>query len=195
MRFTSDYRRVRALFDTPLEREVDFDRDFAGNRITWFDVGPFIYTVVFEPDNPPSQAVMRVEFRLSDIRVTGDELIRMMSKVKQEFAGKRTSSGAVEEPEMSLEEAEKIKDNILTYHSYSELEITGPYALKVFGAVLQIVKTYVQQHPVGCLVFSADPEARARIYQRMMKSAFPRASIRAYPSPWGAGTEIKVCFA
>jgi hypothetical protein len=194
MKLTLDYRRVQALFDTPLGREVDFDRDFADNVTTWFDVGPFTYTVVFEPYDERG-AVIRVEFKLSDIRVTGDELIQMMSQVKKEFAGKRASSGAVEEPEMSLEEAEAIKDNILMYHPYSELEITGPYALKVFGAVLQIVKAYVQQHSMRCLVFSADPEARARIYQRMMKSAFPRASIKAYPSPWGAGTEIKVCFA
>jgi hypothetical protein len=193
MKLTSDYRRVRALFNTPLEQEVEFKKDFSDTVTTRFEVGPFTYVVEFDPENDRG-TLMRVAFRLDHINVTGEELVQMMSKVKSGHLKNRLFLNPEREEPVSLEEAEKVKEDILTYFPYDELEITGPYVLKIFGMVLNIVKDYVKRHPVGCIVFSAEPEARARIYQRMMKSAFPRASIRLYPSEYGAGTEIKVCF-
>ena len=47
MRLTSDYRRVMALFETPLEEEVGYEQSSGTTLKTNFQVGPFAYTVLF----------------------------------------------------------------------------------------------------------------------------------------------------
>jgi hypothetical protein len=191
MKLTSDYGRVKALFNTPLEQEIEYEEDFIDvTTSARFIVGPFVYSVAFYPESAgrgSSTSTIRVEFRLVDIDAMGDELVALMSRAKRGETGEKS---------LSLEEASKMKRQILKNQSYDELAITGPYVLRIFGSVLSIVKDYVKKNrfKVSCLSFSADSQDRARIYQRMAKSAFPGARMEASPSPWGlGGTEIKVC--
>jgi hypothetical protein len=191
MRLTSDYRRVTALFDTPMGKEIAYTEDILNvTTISRFVVGPFKYSVSFYPESEGRGSrptlTTRVEFQLVDIDATGEELVKLMSKTEQ---------GKIEEQPMSLEIASDIKRRISRSHRYDELAITGPYVLRIFGNVLNIVKDYMKKNrfKVNCLSFSADSSERVRIYQRMAKSAFPGAGIKTGPSPWGEGTEIKVC--
>jgi hypothetical protein len=193
MRLTSNYRRVRALFNTPLEEEVEYGQYGEGVR-TDFEVGPFVYAISFSREDEFSSATY-VEFELVDINVSDEKLVEMMSKFKRSFLKKKEPEQP-EQPEqpMSLQEAKNLERQVINQHSHAELEITGPYVIKIFSTVINIIRDYVRKHKTRCIVFSAASEDRVRIYQRMMKSAFPRAGIKVRPSPWGAGTEIRVCF-
>ena len=182
---------MTALFDTPPEQEIEYTEE-AEATTTEFRVGPFTYVMSFEPENDRG-SIVRVEFKLVDINVPDDELIRMMSKIKKGFQGTGRIQEQEEQP-MSLEEAKTMEKQVINNYGHDELEIMGSYVIKVFGTVLGIIKDYRTKYRTNCIIFSADSEDRSRVYQRMMKSAFPRAGIRVQPSPWGAGTEIRVCF-
>jgi hypothetical protein len=193
MRLTSDYRRVIGLFNTPLQEEIEYG-EYGESARTDFEVGPFVYAINFSPEDDRGRTV-NVEFELVDIDVTGEELVRMMSKFKKSIAKEKGIQEQEESKQtMSLAEAKTLERQILNQHSHAELEITGPYVIKIFSTVISIIKDYVKKHRTNCIVFSAASEDRSRVYQRMMKSAFPGAGIRVGPSPWGAGTEIRVCF-
>jgi hypothetical protein len=189
MRLTSDYKRVTGLFNTPLQEEIEYG-EYGESARTDFEVGPFTYAINFSPDENRGRTVY-VEFELIDINVSDEELIRMMSKFKQGLL-KEQGIQRQEQP-VSLQEAKALERRILNQHGHSELEITGPYVIKIFSTVISIVKDYMKKHRTNCIVFSAASEDRSRIYQKMMKSAFPGAGIRAGPSQWVAGTEIRVC--
>jgi hypothetical protein len=196
MKLTSDYKHVTALFDTPAE-EIRYATHFESTTVE-FEVGPFTYVVKFGPDDENGR-VIRVEFQLADIHVSDQELVKMMSKIKKGFTEDRVKNKEekveeVEEPLMSLQEARTLKSKVLNNHSYDEVEITGPYIIKIFGYILNIIKDYVKRYRPRCIVFSADSKDRERVYYGMMKRTFPGAGIRTAPSPWGAGTEFRVCF-
>lgn len=193
MRLTSDYRRVTALFDTLPEGEIEYGEygEYGTSLRTDFEVGPFEYAIMFSPEDS-SDRVVNVEFELFDINVSDEELIQMMSNFQRSLS-KEKGVQRQEQP-ISLQQAKKLKHRVLHFHTYDELEITGPYVIRIFSKVLAIIKDYVKKNRTRCIVFSAASEDRSRLYQRMMKSAFPGAGVRASPSPWGAGTEIRVCF-
>ena len=191
VKLTSDYRRVQALFNTPLEQDVEYS-EYSDNIRTHFKVGPFLYIIAFYDEGRGKP--VNVEFELADIHASDEELIEMMSKFKKSLARDEGEGSPEEEQPMSLEEARDLERRVLNQHGHAELEITGPYALRIFGAVINIIRDYVKRYRKNCIVFSADSEDRARLYQKMMKSAFPGAGIRPRPSPYGVGTEIRVCF-
>jgi hypothetical protein len=118
----------------------------------------------------------------------------MMSKFKKSVSKENGEDTQESEQLMSLQEARTLERQVLNQHSHAELEITGPYVIKIFSTVLGIIRDYRKKYRANCIVFSAASEDRSRVYQKMMKSAFPGAGIRVRPSPWGAGTEIRVCF-
>jgi hypothetical protein len=169
-----------------------------GSTDVEFDVGPFTYVMNFAPDDENGR-VIRVEFKLADINVTDDELMVMMSKVRRQEIEEKGSKSPEDEEILegrliSLQEAKTMEREILYYHPYSELEITGSYVIKIFGVVLNTLKSYVAKRRPRCVVFSADSKERKSVYDRLIRRAFPQASIKEYPSPWGTGVEIKVCF-
>jgi hypothetical protein len=196
MKLTSDYRRVTALFNTPPEQEVEYEEDFINYEVkTRFTVGPFTYVMQFYPDEN-QESTVRVDFKLVDIKAVGSELTQMMSKAKKKLMEEGEIPKEAEGQPMSWDEVRVLRNDLLTKYRYHALEIAGPYAIRVFGTVLNIIKGYVENHRGSrdCLVFSADPESRARIYLRMIQSAFPGARVQVGPDPLGSGTEITVCF-
>jgi hypothetical protein len=184
---------VTALFNTPLEEEIEYGQYGDDTLRTDFQVGPFIYAINFSPENDHGSTV-NVEFELADIDASDEELIRMMSKFKRSVSKEKGEDTQEPEQPMSLQEAKTLERQILNQHSHAEIEITGPYVIKIFSTVLNIIRDYRKKYRTNCIVFSAASEDRSRVYQRMMKSTFPGAGIRVRPSPWGAGTEIRVCF-
>ena len=170
MRLTSDYRRVRALFNTPLQKEVEYSHS-SGKTKSSFEVGPFVYEVGFIPVGN----LVYVGFSLADIRASGDELIRAMSKFKKSVFKKEGVEWKEPEQPMTLQEAEQWKHRILKERRLHELDIAGSSIIEILSTVLGIVKDYVEKYKPSCVLFTADSRARSRIYQGMVKSAFPDA--------------------
>ena len=85
MRLTSDYRHVMALFNTPLQEEVDYGEYGEDTLKAEFQVGPFIYSISFAPENDRGSTV-NVEFELVDIDAEDEELVSIMSKFKKSLS-------------------------------------------------------------------------------------------------------------
>src|SRR5215467_10887602 len=173
MKLTFDYRCVKALFNTPPEREIKYEKYLIDSKAkTQFTVGPFTYLVQFYPDDNDEDSV-RVEFKLIDIRATGDELVEMMLKVRQGLIKHGELFPEDENKPMYWEEAQILKKQVLERYGYLALEIAGSSAIRILGNVLNIIKGYVEKHrgSRNCISFSADLENRARVYLKMVQQA------------------------
>jgi hypothetical protein len=177
MRLTSDYRRVKALFNTPVGQEIKYDEGLR-EITTEFTVGPFTYRVSFEPDS--RDKTTSVVFELVDINATDEELVEMMSRWSGE--------------QLSLEEAKKVKNRILEYRSIDVLEIMGNYVIKVFSHVFNIIKDYAETYGPRCITCTGSTTGRGNLYHKMARKAFPDAHIEVRPLSWGPGIELTVCF-
>lgn len=190
MKLTSDYCHVTALFNTPPEGEIEYG-EYPGNILKAnFEVGHFTYAISFTPTDDRGEGVY-VKFRLIDINVSDEELVEMMSKLKMGFFNK--DGIRKQKQSMSLKEAEDLKHKVLKDYAVSELEIMGSSAIKVFGTVLSIIKDYIRKYRTKCVIVSAASEDRFRLYQRMVKSAFPRARIEILPGSEGDWKKMEVC--
>lgn len=52
----------------------------------------------------------------------------------------------------------------------------------------------MRKHGTKCIIVSADSEDRFRLYQRMVKSAFPGVRIDIWPGSEGESRKMEVCF-
>jgi hypothetical protein len=150
MKLTSDYRRVTALFNTPLEEEIEYGQ-YGESLRTDFEVGPFVYAINFSPEDD-SPSTIYVEFELIDMDVSDEELVRMMSKVKRQQIEEKAKKKEISSEEeailkgrlLSLKEAKDQERLVINAYSHSELEIMGSYVIKIFSTVIGIIRDYVK---------------------------------------------------
>ena len=64
---------------------------------------------------------------------------------------------------MSLEDARALRRRVIKYYKHGDLKIMGPYVVKIFSAVLGIIKDYVKKYSPGCIIFTAQSEDRLRL--------------------------------
>ena len=180
MRLSLDYRRV-ALFNTAEGQDVEYSKG-AHRTTTNFQVGPFVYKVEFIPDN---ESVF-VAFTLQDI-VEKDP--KKLERILYQVVG--GDAGGVP-GKISPEQVQEWKKWVTTFPGNQEtLRLGGQVSTQVFGNVLNTVKDYVRQYQPKCINFGAE-ENRVSLYSKLMRRAFPQASIEAdlngdYPS-------VLVCF-
>ena len=193
MKLTSDYRRVTALFNTPLQEEIEYSEyGKHGESIrTDFEVGPFVYAIMFSPKDDRGRTV-HVGFELMDINASDEELVRLMSRFKKILP--KQENDQEQEQTMTPQEAKELKRMAIGYFGHAELEFMGSYAIKIFSAVLNIVKDYWKKYRPKCITFDAASENRSRLYQRMVKSMLPNARMSVRSRFGIARTEIRVCF-
>jgi hypothetical protein len=174
MKLSNHYYRI-AIFNTPVQEDIQYD--FQGGMYrSEFNVGPFLYGIYFVPIGKSSADV---EFELIDIEATDEELVQIISQI--------------EKRPVSLGEARYIERQILDTNSHGLLNLGGTYSLKIFGTVLRIIQNYVQKNKVKCIHFTSASPGRTDLYSRMMKRAFPQATVHL-KSLGGQGTDFRVCF-
>jgi hypothetical protein len=191
MQLTPEYKKITAIFDSPIEIEPGKDFDVyhhpSHRYHKGFRVGPVEYLLTIDRD---SRDLIRnnylIAFQPKKIHAKNDkELAEIYSRALGRYVDQSTVAFYRE-----------LHEHQGNGYGYGVLKLGN--SARVLGTVARLIEDFIETHPVDCLRLDAYEESRIDLYRAMLRRLARGARVYEVDHPETddrySFTEFNVCF-